>query len=436
MKKEFIVGLFLFLGLLVFGISIFIIKDIRLQKGYRLNLYFDDIGNLAERAWVRMRGVKIGRVEKIGIFNDKAKVVVWIDSKIKLYKTAKAKISSTGVLGVKYIEIVQGEPTTEFLKDGDNLYETESVVSIDDALSQGIDSLKQFGDVLSELSKEKNLGKKLSDIFSNLEELSKKINNVVDEQQVKKTIKNIEIAGENINQFLSETKQDVKSAVLTLKNVSEKIDKMVENISSTQTIVGQIISDKESAEKFAQTISSLKLVAEKADKTLNRINMFTTYWDYRFRYDTENNVAKNDVGIEIYPKKTKFYYLAVNNISSEDTSLNEQYNTVSIGIGGIFYERFSVYGGLIRSYGGMGIKLFPLGYRSKLLEFGLEAYNFSKSRSAPQLDLSAKLKLTKWLYLGTRFEDVAKENSINTMVNVSFEDEDIAYLLGLIGLTR
>ncbi len=62
MKKEFVVGLFLFIGFIILGVIIFVIKDIKLQKGYRLNLYFDDIGNLAERAWVRMRGVKIGKV--------------------------------------------------------------------------------------------------------------------------------------------------------------------------------------------------------------------------------------------------------------------------------------------------------------------------------------------------------------------------------------
>jgi phospholipid/cholesterol/gamma-HCH transport system substrate-binding protein len=435
MKKEFAVGLFLFIGLLIFGLSIFVIKDIRLQKGYRLNLYFDNIGNLAERAWVRMRGVKIGRVEKIDIAEDKAKVVVWINSKIKLYKTAKAKITSTGVLGVKYVEIIQGEKTSEYFKDGDSIYNTESVVSIDDALSQGVESLKQFADLLSGLSKEKDLSKKLNDIFSNLDELSKKINNAVDEQQVKKTIQNIQVAGENLNTFLTDTKKDVKSTVLTLKNVSEKLDKIVDNISSTQTIVGQIVSDKESAEKFAQTMSSIKLVAEKADKTLNRINMFTTYWDYRFRYDTKNNVAKNDIGIEVYPRQTKFYYLAVNNISLEDEFSEEKNNTVSIGIGGTFYDKITVYGGLIRSYGGVGMRLFPLGYKSKLLEFGVETYNFSKSRSTPQLDLSAKLKLTRWFYIGTRFEDVATESKVNTMLNITFEDEDIAYLLGLIGLT-
>jgi len=426
----------LFLGLIVFCILVFVIKDIKLEKGYRLNIYFDDVGNLMERAWVRMRGVKIGRVEKIEIENNKAKVVVWIDSKVKLYKTAKAKISSTGVLGVKYIEIVQGEVVNEFLKNGDNVYNTESIVSIDDAISEGINSLRKFGDMLSNLSKGKDLGVKIESIISNLEEITEKINISVNEKQLSQAIKNIQTAGENLTEFLNDTKREVKSAVLTLKDISEKLDRIVENVNSTQTIAGQIISDKESGKKVAEAISSLKLVVEKADKTLNRINMFTTYWDYRFRYDTKNEISKSDVGLEIYPKDTKFYYLAVNNISSDEQVVSEKYNTLSIGIGGNFYDKFTLYGGLIRSYGGFGIKFFPLGYKSKLLEIGAETYNFSKTRSSPQIDFDLKFRLAKWLYLGARYEDVAVSEVLNTSLNVRFEDEDIAYLLGLIGLTR
>lgn len=436
MKKEFVVGFFLFLGLIAFGFSIFVIKDIKLKKGYILYLYFDDVGNLSERAWVRMRGVTIGRVEKIDIEDSKAKVKIWINNKIKIYKTAKAKISSTGVLGVKYIEILQGEPTKEYFVNGDGFYNTESIVSIDDAISEGIYTLRKFGSILAGVVEEKSLAKRLDYILDNIENITHKLNSSLEEQQIKKTIKNVEVATENLNKFLENTKDDVKNTVLTLKNISEKINILSENINSTQTIAGQVFTDKESGKKVAQTISSLALVAEKADKTLNRINMFTTYWDYRFRYDTKNNFSKNDIGIEVYSKPTKFYYLSVNNISSDEENITEKSNTISIGIGGNFYDRLTLYGGLIKSYGGVGMKLFPLGYKTKLLEFNIEAYNFSKSRSSPQVDLGLNMRLTKWLFLGAKYEDVALSEIFNTSLNIRFEDEDIAYLLGLIGLTR
>ncbi len=438
MKKEVIAGLFLLVGLVVFGLSILLIKDIKLQKGYRINLYFNDVGNLMERAWVRMRGVKIGRVEKILIEEDKAKVIIWVDTKSKLYKGLKARITSTGVLGVKYIEIIQGDPNKGEVVNGEDIYNTEEVVSIDDMLSTAAESLSNFGDFLSKISKEESISQKVEGILKNIEEFSKKLNYSINEQELKTAIKNLSTAGESINDFLEGTKSEVKNATLTLKDVATKLDEIIENIKSTQTVAGQIISDKESGKNVAQSISSLKTVLEKADMTLNRINMFTTYWDYKTRYDTKNNLFKGDVGIEIYPRDTKFYYLSVNNISTgEENSLSgEKVNTFSIGIGGTFYKKISVYGGIIRSYAGVGLRLFPLGYKSKLLEFNVEAYNFSRARTSPQLDLGLKLKLLKWLYLGARYEDVSISKTINAMLSVNFEDKDVAYLLGLIGLTQ
>lgn len=436
MKKEIVVGMFLFFGLIIFGISIFLIKDIRLQKGYKLNLYFDNVGNLAERAWVRMRGVKIGRVEKICIEDNKAKVVVWINSGIKLYKGTRAKIASTGVLGVKYVEMLQGNMTDVYLKDGDTIYDTESIVSLDDAINEGINSLRKFGEMLGDLSKEENIGKRVSAIVANIDSLTKKLNNAVDEEQLRQTIQNFQTAGKDLSEFFTTTKDEIKTAVLELKNVSGKLNNIADNIQSTQTIAGVILSDKESGKKVAETISTLKEVTVKADKTLNRINMFTTYWDYRLRYDSDNKIARSDVGIEVYPKPTKFYYLSVNNISPEEQVSFEKVNALSLGIGGSFYDKFIIYGGLIRSYGGIGAKLFPLGYKSKLLELNTEIFNFEKSRQSPQIDIGVRVKFFKWLYFGVRTEDVAVDARFNTMLNLYFEDEDVAYLLGLIGLTR
>lgn len=438
MKKEIVVGVFLFFGLLAGVVSIFLIKDIKLKSGYKVNLYFDDVGNLMERAWVRMRGVKIGRVEKITIEGDKAKVVIWIDSNIKLYRGAKAKISSTGVLGVKYIEIIQGNPSAGEIKNNDAIYETEEAVSIDEAISKGIDSLKSFSEFFSEISSGQSLSNRIDNILKEIEEISRKLSSSIDPKAIREAVDNISVAGENISEFFSEkTKWEIESTVLTLKEISKKLNEVVENIKSTHTIAGQLISDKESGKKLLETIDSIKTVSEKAEKTLNRINLFKSYWDFSFRYDTQNNLAKGDIGLEIYPNPTKFYYISINNVSSkEDENYYEKYNSFSIGLGGSFYDIVAVYGGFIKSYAGIGVKLFPLGYKSKLLEFSAEAFNFSRVTTSLQMDLEMKLRLTRWLYLGVRYEDVSLSEVLNAYLNITFEDEDIAYLLGLIGLSR
>jgi len=142
--------------------------------------------------------------------------------------------------------------------------------------------------------------------------------------------------------------------------------------------------------------------------------------------------------VDVYPKETKFYYISVNNVVSEDQKQGyvEKSNTFSLGIGGSFYDKFVLYGGLIRSSGGFGIRIFPLGYKPKLLEIGTEVYNFSKTKDWPGIDLSLRLRLAKWLYVGSRYEDIQYTKALNASLNISFEDEDVAYLFGLIGLAR
>jgi phospholipid/cholesterol/gamma-HCH transport system substrate-binding protein len=438
MKKEFLVGIFVFAGIISFALTIFLIKDIRVEPGYTLNIYFDDVGNLMEKAWVRMRGVKVGKIDKIILEGNKAKVVVWMKNFVKIHSDAKAKISSTGVLGVKYIELTLGSPDKPLLKDGDSIYSDYGAFSIDEALSEGIEGIKGFTNFLQKMSKNGEMSESLGNIISNIEQFTSKLNKSVEEERIRNAVRYLETAGKDIREILEPNKENLSNAILSIKNISEKINLLSENIISTETVLGQIVSDKETGSKVAQTFDSLQLVASQANRVLNRVNLFKTYWDYRMRYDTKNSEYKSDVGVDVYPKETKFYYISVNNVASDTQASGyvEKNNTFSLGIGGSFYDRFVLYGGLIRSTGGFGVRIFPFGYKLKLLEIGTEVYNFSKTRDWPGIDLSLRLRLAKWLYIGSRYEDIQYSKAMNASLNISFEDEDVAYLFGLIGLAR
>lgn len=438
MKKEFLVGIFIIVGIIGFALTIFLIKDIRIEPGYTLNIYFDDVGNLMEKAWVRMRGVKVGKIDRIILENNKAKVVVWMKNFAKIHSDAKAKIASTGVLGVKYIELTLGSPDKPLLKDGDSIYSEDRAFSIDEALSEGISGIKGFTEFLEKMSKDGDMSESLGNIISNIEQLTAKLNKSIEDERIRNVVRYLETAGRDINKILEPNKDNINSAILSLKNISDKINELSENITSTDTVLGQIVSDKETGGKVAQTFDSLQLVAAQANRVLNRVNLFRTYWDYRMRYDTKNSEYKSDIGVDIYPKETKFYYISLNNVASDDQKSGyvEKNNTFSLGIGGSFYDKFVLYGGLIRSTGGFGVRIFPFGYKPKLLELGTEVYNFSKSKDWPEINLSLRLRLSKWLYVGSRYEDIQYTKALNASLNISFEDDDVAYLFGLIGLAR
>jgi len=46
------------------------------------------------------------------------------------------------------------------------------------------------------------------------------------------------------------------------------------------------------------------------------------------------------------------------------------------------------------------------------------------------------MKVNPWLTAGVQAEDIAETTNLNGVVNVSFEDRDIAYLLGFVSFAR
>jgi phospholipid/cholesterol/gamma-HCH transport system substrate-binding protein len=144
MKKpnlDFAVGLFLIAGFLAFvymslqlgEVSIFAFGD-----QYQLIAKFDDVAGLKVGAAVEMAGVNIGRVQKITLAkDDRAKVTMQIQEKVKITKDAIASIRTQGIIGDKYVRIIQGGDEV-YLKNGQEITETESAVDLEELIGKYI----------------------------------------------------------------------------------------------------------------------------------------------------------------------------------------------------------------------------------------------------------------------------------------------------------
>jgi len=54
----------------------------------------------------------------------------------------------------------------------------------------------------------------------------------------------------------------------------------------------------------------------------------------------------------------------------------------------------------------------------------------------PNYTAGARVKLNSWVTAGVESEDIAEASNLNGVVNVAFEDKDIAYLLGFVSFAR
>jgi phospholipid/cholesterol/gamma-HCH transport system substrate-binding protein len=144
LNQEFVVGLFLIAGFLSFAyISLQLgeLPFLSLRNHYQISARFNDISGLKEGAAVELAGVSIGRVQAIGLINGRAKVAMQIREGIEITDDAIASIRTQGIIGDKYIRIIPGG-SEKLLKQGDEIFETESAVDIEELISKYI-----FGDL-------------------------------------------------------------------------------------------------------------------------------------------------------------------------------------------------------------------------------------------------------------------------------------------------
>jgi len=144
MKKintEFIVGLFMVAGFLSFAylssqmgeFSVF-----SLERNYQIEAEFDNVSGLKVGATVEIAGVTIGKVSEISLGEgDLAKVILLINRDVKVTADAIASIRTQGLIGDKYVKIIQGGDE-EFLADGGVIFDTESSIDIEELVSKYI----------------------------------------------------------------------------------------------------------------------------------------------------------------------------------------------------------------------------------------------------------------------------------------------------------
>jgi len=144
MKKintEFIVGLFMIAGFLSFAylssqmgeFSVF-----SLERNYQIEAEFDNVSGLKVGATVEIAGVTIGKVSEISLGEgDLAKVILLINRNVKVTADAIASIRTQGLIGDKYVKIIQGGDE-ELLADGGVIFDTESSIDIEELVSKYI----------------------------------------------------------------------------------------------------------------------------------------------------------------------------------------------------------------------------------------------------------------------------------------------------------
>lgn len=139
---EFFVGLFAAAGVaaaayLAVGLAGLELND---SDNYTIYAEFDNISGLKYGASVEIAGVPIGVVSDINLNDPVARVALKLNRAVRIKDDDIASIRTKGIIGDRYVKISRGASDT-FVPEGGTLFETESVVDIEDVIGKVVHSL-------------------------------------------------------------------------------------------------------------------------------------------------------------------------------------------------------------------------------------------------------------------------------------------------------
>lgn len=134
--RTFLVGV-VFIAFMIGGLVFALRANSGLPVGEHTTarIAFSDVGPLLQGDEVRMNSLRVGRVTKIELDNDRAVVTLEVDGDRPIYKDATAQLMSRSGLGTKFVDIDPGTPAagplgTDVLDQRNTRSETE----LDDVL--------------------------------------------------------------------------------------------------------------------------------------------------------------------------------------------------------------------------------------------------------------------------------------------------------------
>jgi phospholipid/cholesterol/gamma-HCH transport system substrate-binding protein len=135
--SEVIVGLFVLVGIVCLGYLAIKLGKLEVlgNRGYVVFADFPTVAGLKRGDPVEIAGVKVGRVEELGLADDRARLKLRLEDNVKIQEDAIASVRARGLIGDKFVLISPGG-SDKLIPAGGRIRETESPPDIPDLIGK------------------------------------------------------------------------------------------------------------------------------------------------------------------------------------------------------------------------------------------------------------------------------------------------------------
>jgi phospholipid/cholesterol/gamma-HCH transport system substrate-binding protein len=473
------VGAFFLVVLVIAGLMIWKIEDIRLGRGgtKKVTVQFADVSGLAEKSIVRVAGVPVGKVAKIRLEQGRAYVDIDLDRDVDLRQGASASIASLGLLGEKYVELVPGPVGATRLPE--NAVITGDVpVTFDEITRLARDIERDIKEISSNLNQ--SLGgpegeERLRTIVENVRIITDDLRVMVASNRagVDATVANFsEFSGmmtklvDRIDRLVASNESNVTGGIANIREISGKLQTTADNLNAItnrinqgEGTVGKLVTSEETHTNLNDALVAVKEGVGGLNKALGRIGKIRFDMGLRSEYLVTNKAGKGKgyFSVDIDPVDSpRFYRLELSTqpeglrettVTREETIFPDGHTEVTTTTTNELEDDFAISalvgyrwndlvlrGGIIESRGGGGVDYNLLKNRLRL---SADMWDFSRPDDfAAHAKVEGRYYLSPGFFVSGGWDDFlnVKRDAASVFfgAGIRWNDEDIKYLLGSI----
>ncbi len=292
---EFKVGLFAMVALVTLGYMFFVLSP-EMFENKKYATYYTVLKNAAgivAKSSIKTSGVTIGKVKSVALEGGQSRVVIEIDSAVKIPVASRIEIRSVGFLGDKHLEIIRPADEGKYVEDkgfipqSDDAMDMETMIALVGDIAKDVKKVtNSLANVLGTKKGEKsmqNIVDNIEGVTADFKATTATLKHVIGDREgdwqdivtdVRSGVKDVRAFAANLKEVLDDdnkakidrilanfddTMVDVKGSAKNISLISEKIEK-------GEGTIGKLVNDDTTLTELEGALKDIRKVIAPATK--------------------------------------------------------------------------------------------------------------------------------------------------------------------------
>lgn len=279
---EATVGFFVFLILMVLAVfTIILSRQALFSKTSMVEVRFAEVMGIREGDNIFLRGVNVGKIRNISMGKSDVRIVMGLNTQLRLHRDYRIEVLSTSVLGGRYLNIFEGTPTAPEIP-ADSVLNGVTPVDLVDQATRTVQALRTTlvdGGMLENL---RNATEKLNAVANRIEAGEGTVGKLIRDDTVYNQLKAIAddlrtVSGKlargesSLGRFLADDGKMYNDAEVVIANLKTATD----NVAQGKGMLGKLVSSDESVyddlKATAENLREITATLNRGEGTLGKL---------------------------------------------------------------------------------------------------------------------------------------------------------------------